>query len=85
MNLSDDYEVAVFLVLLALSVFHTWFGKKIPRWAWILSFTSTILAGIWLGFISVPSPYKFLASLVFSLIFLGSNLIYRLIRSRHDI
>ncbi len=73
-----------FIILIALSVHHIYFGRNIPKWSWRLSIVFAIIAGLYIGFTIAHFPGSLiLAGTAFIIIFLV-NLFVRSIRNRQD-
>lgn len=73
-----------FIILVALSVHHFYFGKDIPKWSWYLSIVFSIAAGMYIGFVIALFPGNLILGSFFSLIIFLINLVVRKFRDKKE-
>ena len=73
-----------FIILVALSVHHFYFGKDIPKWSWYLSVFFSIVAGMYIGFVISLFPGNLILGSFFSLIIFLTNLVVRKFRNKQE-
>ena len=73
-----------FIILVALSVHHFYFGKDIPKWSWYLSIFFSIAAVMYIGFVIALFPGNLILGSFFSLIIFLINLVVRKFRDKKE-
>jgi hypothetical protein len=80
-----NLSLTIILGLFALSAVHTFWGRQLPSFVWIISLGACILNGFYIGFSIASFPMNLVVSIGFSLSFLGITILHRLARKKHDI
>jgi hypothetical protein len=81
----NTFSRIVLITLFLLSGLHGGWGKNLPKPIWIISLTSSMAIGAYIGFSIAPFPDDILIAVVLGSLLVGLNLFSRLARKNHDV
>jgi len=81
----NDFLFGILVLLILFASSHSFFGKNLPRFVWVLSIVSSALAGIALGLLLIGEfPANIFCGIALAISTVCLTFIMRQTRKRHE-